>query len=210
MPQVCFQRRTVQRMVLCVESTTARMTLTLTLVAGLRLWRRSSMLRRDRGGDSWCFCTHSATHCCADCRPPVWLPLERIQQRTVEQIVDLSPGCLWNAFSNAQWSRLPSSQCPGSSRRGRRVSGACAVPHFADCARSDVEGFDDLHQLVWVVEAGGRTVVSPRCGFFRGPVHRHRAQLGAFDHASGSTHARANTTSKPPPPPPPGACFSQG
>ena len=30
----------------------------------------------------------------------------RIQQRTVAQIADLPPRCLWNAFRNTQWSRL--------------------------------------------------------------------------------------------------------
>ena len=28
---------------------------------------------------------------------------------------------------------------------------------FADCARSDAEGLDGLHQLVWAVEAWGGT-----------------------------------------------------
>ena len=46
------------------------------------------------------------------------------------------------------------------------AQGRAKLPYLGHFARSDVEGLDGLHQLVWAVEAGWRTVVRPRCGFF--------------------------------------------
>ena len=66
--------------------------------SGLRLWRRSSLLQQDRGGDSLCRGSHSATHSGADCRHFARV-LERIQQRTLAHIADLPPWCLRNAFA---------------------------------------------------------------------------------------------------------------
>ena len=132
------------------------------------------------------FCTQSATHSGTDCRRSALVPSGTHSQRTVEQIVDAAvPKEILNAVF-------------GALERAK-------LPYFGHFARSDVEGLDGLHQLVWAVEAGGRTVISPRCGFSRGPVHWHRAQLGASPRfiwtntCSVKTHVKTTTTTTPPP-----------
>ena len=107
----------------------------------------------------WCLRNAFATHSCADCRP--------------------SPGFLWNAFSTHSGAVCRRCSAQENLELEAGTLERAQFPHFEDCVRSDVAGFDGLHQLVWAVEAGWRTVVSPQCGFFRGPVRRHRAQLGA-------------------------------
>ena len=89
------------------------------------------------------FRTHSATHSGTDCRPSALVPQERIR--------------------NAQLSRLSTSQCPRDAENNLHADvGAeerAKVPYFGHFARSDVEGLDGLHQLVWPVEAVWRTVI---------------------------------------------------
>ena len=75
-----------------------------------RLWRSSSMLRRDRGGDSWFS--------------------GRMQQRTAEQLyvpVVLVPQ---ERILIAQWRSLSTFQCPRDPRRAVRSWRTCAVALF--------------------------------------------------------------------------------
>ena len=126
--------------------------------------------------------TQSATHSEADRRPGgLLVPQERIRN---------------GQCCSSSCPRLPSRTWTWTSE----PTDVRSCPILGTVARSDVDGLDGLHQLVWAVEAGWRTVVSPRCVFFRGPVHWHRAQLGALCIVPGvDTHACQNTR-KPPPP----------
>ena len=80
--------------------------------------------------------------------------------------------------------------------------GRAQLPIFGHCARSDVNGLDGSHQLVWAVEAGGRSEVRPRGGLLRGHVQRDMAQIRCNAAArQAQTPASRQNTAKPPPPP---------
>ena len=92
------------------------------------------MFRQDRGGDSWCF--QYAFSNAQWRRLPTFRLVASGTQHTVEQMVDVAvPKEILNASVGAH--------------------GRAQFPHFADCARSDAEGLDGLHKLVWAVEAVG-------------------------------------------------------
>ena len=157
-PQLCIQQRTVHRMFLCVVSTTARMTLTLTL-AGCACGadrRFSDEILEEVLGAQSAFIDAQWR------RLPTfaWVPQERIR--------------------NAQRSSLSTSQYPGLPRRGRRSSGTCAAPAFCGL-RMFRRGWPR-----WPAPAGagcrgrGRHMPSVGCAFFfRGHVHMDMAHLGA-------------------------------
>ena len=151
--------------------------------------------RRDRAGD---FLGASGTHAgrtvlavvcpsSTDCRrnhrrvaAAFLVPVPQI----VEEIMEVIQLTFFEPFCYAQWSRLTTSQCIQVAEKSHCSSefadgaiGRAQFRIFADCARSDVGGLDGSHQLVWAVEAGWRTVVRPRCGLFRGHVHRDMARI---------------------------------
>ena len=91
------------------------------------------MFRQDRGGDSWCF-RYAFSNAQWRRLPTFRLGASGTHlQHTVEQIVVVA---VPKGIVNADFGALERAQ----------------FPHFAGCARSDVAGLDDLHQLVWVVE----------------------------------------------------------
>ena len=100
--------------------------------------------------------------------------LERFQLRTVEQIVD--PLSAFGTSGTHLQRTVQLVLVPLPAEQNLDVAagtvGRAQLPIFGHCARSDVAGLDGLHQLVWAVEAGGRSEVRPRGGVFRGRVHR--------------------------------------
>ena len=81
----------------------------------------------------------------------------RIHQRTVAQIADLPPWCLRNAFATHSGADCRRRSTQDFLDVDVGAQGRAQFPHFADCARSDAEGLDGRHQLVWAVEAVGST-----------------------------------------------------
>ena len=169
----CLRYASSSRLVLCVESTTARMTLTLTLVAWLHLWRRSSMLRRDRGGVSWSFSTRSDL-----------MPQERICNTQ------------WSRLSTSQCARKFTTRM--SELRNVRKCPILGTSHVPTWRAS--MGYTSWCGLSrpWAAPA-----IRWQCRFFRDHVRRDMAQLGAVGPWPGPTRRVVNITSKPPPPPPP-------
>ena len=147
--------------------------------------------------------THSLAverSCSTDCRrnhrgdsAAFLVPVPQI----VAEIMEVILLTFFEPLRNAQWSRLSTSQCLQVAEQSHRKSelgggavGRAQLPYFGHCARSDVNGHDGLHQLVWAVEAEGRSVVRPRGGVFRDHVHRDMARIRCSLHRAWSKHAR--------------------
>ena len=87
------------------------------------------------------------------------------------------------ALSGGCGSQVTSSTCEQlepSIPRCAAGEGGAQFPHFADCTRSDAEGLDGLHLLVWAAEAWGHWPSDGSAEFLGAMSTGTWPELGAF------------------------------